>query len=125
MGRSKKKVVEAEPKIGHNGGPISEERKKQLAGYVSEIERWESEKAIIVADIGEIYNSAKDAGFDVKAMRSIVKDRKVEKAKRDAFEAVCDVYKHALGMLADLPLGQAAMPRSAQVDLEEAIASTH
>lgn len=121
----KKKVVEAEPKIGHNGGPITEERKKQLSGYISEIERWEREKAVIQADIGEIYNSAKDAGFDVKAMRVVVKDRRIERAKREAFEAVCDVYKHALGMLADLPLGQAAMPKSAQVDLEEAIANAH
>lgn len=121
----KKRIVEAEPKIGHNGGPITEERKKQLNGYISEIERWEREKAVIQADIGEIYNSAKDAGFDVKAMRAVVKDRRIEKARREAFEAVCDVYKHALGMLADLPLGQAAMPKPAQVDIEEAIASTH
>jgi uncharacterized protein (UPF0335 family) len=126
MGMAKKKrIVEAEPKIGHNGGPMTEERKKQLNGYVSEIERWEREKAVITADIGEIYNAAKDANFDVKAIRNVVKERKIEKAKREAFEAVCDVYKHALGMLADLPLGQAAMPKPAQVDLEEAIASTH
>lgn len=121
----KKKIVEDEPKIGHNGGPISEERKKQLAGYVSEIERWEAEKATIQADIGLIFNAAKDSGFDTKAIRAVIKDRKKSKQEREAFEAVCDVYKHALGMLADLPLGQAAMPRSTQVDLEEAIASTH
>jgi uncharacterized protein (UPF0335 family) len=121
----KKMIIEAEPKIGHNGGPMTEERKKQLNGYISEIERWEREKAIIQADIGEIYNAAKESNFDVKAIRVVVKERKIEKAKREAFEAVCDVYKHALGMLADLPLGQAAMPKSAQVDLEEAIASTH
>lgn len=119
----KKKIIEAEPKIGHNGGPMTEERKKQLNGYISEIERWEREKATIQADIGEIYNAAKDANFDVKAIRAVVKDRKIEKAKREAFEAVCDVYKHALGMLADLPLGQASMPKSDQVDLEEAIAA--
>lgn len=96
----KKRVIEAEPKIGHNGGPITEERKKQLAGYVSEIERWEAEKAIIQADIGQIFNSAKDAGFDTKAMRKVIKDRKKSKAEREAFDAVCDVYAHALGMLA-------------------------
>lgn len=111
MGR-KKKIVEAEPKIGHNGGPINDERKKQLAGYVSEIERWEAEKAVIVSDIAEIYTSAKDAGFDTKAIRTVIRDRKQDKAKREAFEAVCDAYKHALGMLADLSLGQAAMPRA-------------
>jgi uncharacterized protein (UPF0335 family) len=115
----KKKVVEAEPKIGHNGGPINDERKKQLAGYVSEIERWEGEKATIQADIGLIFNAAKDAGFDTKAMRVVIKDRKKSRAEREAFEAVCDAYKHALGMLADLPLGQASMPR------QEATTSAH
>lgn len=108
----KKKVVEAEPKIGHNGGPISEERRKQLGGYISEIERWEGEKATIQSDIGLIFNAAKDAGFDTKAMRAVIKDRKKSKAEREAFEAVCDAYKLALGMLADLPLGQAAMPQA-------------
>lgn len=107
----KKKIVEAEPKIGHNGGPISEERKKQLAGYVSEIERWEAEKATIQSDIGLIFNAAKDAGFDTKAMRAVIKDRKKSRAEREAFDAVCDAYRLSLGMLADLPLGQAAMPQ--------------
>lgn len=108
----RKKIIEDEPKIGHNGGPINEERKKQLAGYVSEIERWEGEKATIQADIGLIFNAAKDAGFDTKAIRAVIKDRKKSRAEREAFEAVCDAYKFALGMLADLPLGQAAMPRA-------------
>lgn len=110
MGR-KKRIVEDEPKIGHNGGPINDERKKQLAGYVSEIERWEGEKATIQSDIGLIFNAAKDAGFDTKAIRAVIKDRKKSRAERDAFEAVCDAYRLALGMLADLPLGQAAMPQ--------------
>jgi len=111
MGRKKKQTDIEDVKIGHNGGPISDERKKQLAGYVSEIERWEGEKATIQADIGQIFAAAKESGFDTKAMRVIIKDRKKSRAERDAFEAVCDAYKHALGMLADLPLGQAAMPR--------------
>lgn len=120
MARKKK---QPEPKIGHNGGPLTADRKKQLEGYISEVERWEAQKAIIVSDIGEIYASAKDAGFEVKAMRLIVKDRKIAKDKRDAFEAIVDVYKHALGMLSDLPLGEAAIKRATgpQVDLEEAI----
>jgi len=110
MARKKKQADIEDVKIGHNGGPISDERKKQLAGYVSEIERWEGEKATIQADIGLIFNAAKDAGFDTKAMRAVIKDRKKSRAERDAFEAICDAYKLALGMLADTPLGMAAMP---------------
>lgn len=65
MARRRKKVEE--PKIGHNGGPLTADRKKQLEGYISEIERWEEQKKIIVDDIGLIYTAAKDAGFEVRA----------------------------------------------------------
>jgi uncharacterized protein (UPF0335 family) len=109
MARRNRKNVE--PKIGQDGAALTADRKQQLAGYITEIERHESQKATIQADIGLCFNSAKDAGFDTKAMRAVLKDRKKSKAEREAFEAVVDVYKHALGMLADLPLGQAAMDR--------------
>jgi uncharacterized protein (UPF0335 family) len=109
MARKKK---QAEPKLGHNGGPLIAERAAQLKGYISEIERWEAEKQEIVDDIGEIYASANDAGFDTKAMRHIVKVRKADKQKQEALEHAVDVYKHALGMLADLPLGQSGLQRA-------------
>lgn len=111
MGRKKQPK---EPSIGHNGGPLDADRKAQLKGYISEIERWEAEKQEIVDDIGEIYASAKDAGFDTKAIRHIVKVRKADKQKQQALENAVDVYKHALGMLADTPLGEAAVERAAQ-----------
>lgn len=112
MGKRNRKVVE--PKIGENGSPLSADRKKQLEGYIAEIERHEGQKATIQADIGLCFNSAKDAGFDTKAMRVVLKDRKKSKAEREAFEAVVDVYKHALGMLADLPLGEAAISKATE-----------
>jgi uncharacterized protein (UPF0335 family) len=123
MGRRKKNAEQEEPKIGHNGGPLTADRKKQLEGYISEIERHEAQKATIQADIGLCFNSAKDAGFDTKAIRAVLKDRKKSKQEREAFEAVVDIYKHALGMLSDLPLGQSAMRRDLgeQVDIEQAI----
>lgn len=103
--------ADPDPKIGADGAALTDDRKKQLKGYMEEIERWESQKATIQADIGQIFASAKESGFDTKAMRVVLKDRKKSKAEREAFDAVVDVYKHALGMLADLPLGQAAMER--------------
>lgn len=106
MARKKK---QAEPKIGHNGGPLMADQKRQLDGYVSEIERSEAQKKIIVDDIGAIYASATDAGFDTKAIRHIIKVRKADRDKQAALENAVDVYKHALGMLSDLPLGIAAL----------------
>jgi uncharacterized protein (UPF0335 family) len=110
MARKKK---QAEPKLGHNGGPMMADQKRQLEGYISEIERSEAQKKLIVDDIGQIYASAAEAGFDTKAMRHIVKVRKADRAKQEALENAVEVYKHALGMLADLPLGQAAIARAA------------
>lgn len=107
-----RKSKQTEPKLGHNGGPLMPEQKDQLSGYISEIERQEEQKKQIVDDIGQIYASAKDAGFDTKAMRHIVKVRKADRAKQEALENAVDVYKQALGMLSDTPLGQAAIKRA-------------
>ena len=111
MARKKRNSEEIEPKIGADGAALPADRKKQLAGYISEIERWEAEKATIQADLGLIFVAAKDAGFDTKAMRVVIKDRKKSKTEIEAFDAVCDAYRFALGMLADLPLGKAAIAR--------------
>lgn len=52
---------------------------------------------------------AKSAGFDVKVMRRLVKERKMEPAIRQAFDALLDVYRRALGEYAATPLGEAAV----------------
>lgn len=106
----RKKVAEA--KIGHNGGPLMADQKRQLDGYISEIERWEVQKKEIADDISEIYASAGEAGFDTKALRHIVRVRKADRDKQAALESAVEVYKQALGMIADLPLGQAAIERA-------------
>lgn len=83
----------------------------QLRGIVERIERLEEDKAALVADIREVYSEAKANGFDVKTLRKVIALRKKEAAQRAEEEAMLEVYMKALGMLADLPLGQAAMAR--------------
>lgn len=107
MAKRRKKV--AESKIGHNGGPLMADQQRQLDGYIKEIERWEAQKKEIADDITEIYASAGETGFDTKAMRHIIKVRKADRAKQEALENAVEVYKQALGMLADTPLGAAAI----------------
>ena len=46
---------------------------KQLKSLVERIERLEEERAALTADIREIYAEAKSMGFDVKALRSVVR----------------------------------------------------
>ena len=83
-----------------------------LKSFIERIERLEAEKKAIADDIREVYAEAKAVGFDAKAMRELVKLRKVEPKQRQEQEAVLDTYKAALGMLLDTPLGQAAMHRA-------------
>ena len=83
------------------------------------------QKKYLADDIRDVYAEAKGNGYDVKALRAVVRMRKQDAEKRREHDALVETYAHALGMLADTPLGRAAMRRDIgrQVDLEEAIAS--
>lgn len=83
----------------------------QLQSIVERVERLEEEKKTIAADIKEIYAEAKGNGFDTKVLRKVISLRKKDANEREEEEAMLDLYLQALGMLADTPLGQAAMER--------------
>ncbi|MGC2341574.1 MAG: DUF2312 domain-containing protein [Methyloceanibacter sp.] len=72
--------------------------KDQLRAIVARIERLEEEKAALAADLREVYAEAKGNGFDVKAVRAVVRIRKQDENKRKEEEAVLVTYLHALGM---------------------------
>lgn len=68
----------------------------QLRSFVERIERLEEEKKGIADDVKEVYASAKAVGFDTKAMREVIKIRKMDQADRQEQEALLDVYLHAI-----------------------------
>lgn len=72
--------------------------KDQLRSFIARIERLEEEKAALSVDLREVYAEAKANGFDVKALRSVVRLRKQDEDKRREEEAVLTTYLHALGM---------------------------
>lgn len=74
---------------------------KQLRQLVEQIERLEEEKKQTASDIRDKYLEAKAVGFDVKALRQIVRLRKKSQQERQEEESVLEVYMHALGMLND------------------------
>jgi len=82
-----------------------------LHQIISRIEKLEDEKSTIGLDIKEVYAEAKSMGFDPKIIRKVVSIRAKDAAKRAEEEALLDSYMAALGMLADTPLGQAAIQR--------------
>ena len=70
----------------------------QLKAYIERIERLAEEKDSVSTDIKEVYAEAKGTGFDTKAMRTIIRLRKQDKAERKEAESILDLYKAALGM---------------------------
>jgi uncharacterized protein (UPF0335 family) len=74
-------------------GGIAGER---LRALIERIERLEEEKAAIAADIREIFAEAKSAGFDTKAMRQVIRLRRMDAADRRQMDELLDLYRQAL-----------------------------
>lgn len=74
------------------------ETKERIKSIVERVERLEEEKAAIAEDIKEIYAEAKCNGFDVKALKKIVKIRKMDEQKRREEQEILEIYLSAIGM---------------------------
>jgi uncharacterized protein (UPF0335 family) len=79
--------------------PATKFAKDQLKAIVERIERLEEEKKTISDDIRDVYAEAKGNGFDVKALRTIVRLRKQDANERQEQETILETYMQALGML--------------------------
>ena len=73
--------------------------KDQLKSIIERIERLEEEKKAISDDIRDVFAEAKGNGYDVKALRTIVRMRKQDANERAEQETILETYMQALGML--------------------------
>lgn len=73
--------------------------KGQLKAIIERIEKLEEEKKAISDDIKDVYGEAKGNGFDVKALRTIIRMRKQDADERQEQETVLETYMLALGMI--------------------------
>ncbi len=73
--------------------------KDQLKAIIERIERLEEEKKTISDDIRDVYAEGKGNGFDVKALRAIVRLRKQDPNERQEAETILETYMQALGMI--------------------------
>jgi uncharacterized protein (UPF0335 family) len=78
--------------------PATRFAKDQLKAVIERIERLEEEKKATSDDIRDVYAEAKGTGFDTKALRAIVRLRKLDSDERREQQEVLDTYLHALGM---------------------------
>jgi len=94
--------------MARKGGGANADR---LLSLIERVERLEDEKRQLAEDIKDIFAEAKSAGFDPKIMKQMIKERKLTQAEREEWEALCQTYRAALGMLDGTPLGDAARKR--------------
>lgn len=79
--------------IGHNSGVAAD----RLRAFVQRIERLEDEKSALTLDIADIYKEAKSSGFDVKALRTIIRRRKMDEQKRREQDELVALYEGVFG----------------------------
>jgi len=70
----------------------------QLRLFLERVERLNEEKSGLASDISDVYKEAKSTGFDTKAMKALVKLRKLEKHTRDEQDALIETYREAVGI---------------------------
>jgi uncharacterized protein (UPF0335 family) len=82
------------PGAGHNSKSIVAQ---DIKAFIERAERLENDRANIGADMRELFKEAKGKGFDVRAMRQVIKLRKMDKADRQEREAMVQLYLDAVG----------------------------
>lgn len=82
----------SEPQAGHNVNG-------QLKSIVERVENLNEQIKELRSDQSDIFKEAKGNGFDVKALRTIIKLRSQSPDDIAAQEAILDTYKQALGMI--------------------------
>ena len=76
---------------------LTETAREKLRQIVARVERLEEEKAEVAEQIKEVYGEAKAMGYDTKALRQVVRLRKVDRQEREEAEMVLDLYMQAVG----------------------------
>jgi uncharacterized protein (UPF0335 family) len=95
------------PSAGHNS--VDRDRLRSL---VERIESIESERAELASDVKDLLAEAKSSGFDVTAIRAVLRLRRQDKDERSAREELVQSYLEALGDYGTTPLGAAAIARA-------------
>lgn len=81
-------------KTGHNSLAVD-----ALKSTIARVEKLEEEKQGLSADIKDVFAEAKGNGLDVKAIRAIIKMRKVDADERANQMAIIKLYCDALGIV--------------------------
>jgi uncharacterized protein (UPF0335 family) len=78
---------------------IGDNVREQLKAYVERVERIRVEQKELSTDVADIYREAKGTGFDVKALKTVIRLRGQDASTRAEQDALVETYMHALGMI--------------------------
>ncbi|MBI1339889.1 DUF2312 domain-containing protein [bacterium] len=76
---------------------LTEAAREKLRLIVARIEKLEEERAEVAGQIKDVFGEAKSMGYDVKALRTVVRLRKQDRQKREEAQSILDTYLLALG----------------------------
>lgn len=82
----------------------------RLPTLVSRIERLEAERVDLSLSVKEIYTEARSAGYEVKILRKLIAERKLDSDKVSAAQSMLELYRDELTAFESTPLGRASAP---------------
>jgi uncharacterized protein (UPF0335 family) len=72
--------------------------KEQLEQYINQIEKLEEEKFELSEAIKDIFDVASSSGFDKKAMKAVLRLKKLDRNQLAEQDAILELYRQALGI---------------------------
>ncbi|MBF0185354.1 MAG: DUF2312 domain-containing protein [Magnetococcales bacterium] len=69
---------------------------EELIAFIDRIERLEEEKAVVSDHIKTVYAEAKSSGFDTKALREVIKRRKLDRNTVEELDSLVEMYEQAI-----------------------------
>lgn len=92
-----------------NDRAIDPGTRQLLADYIERVESLEAEKSEVAAKIKVEHALMASNGFDIPALKQILKDRKSDDIKSVEKREIAAVYRRALATLNGTPLGDWAL----------------
>lgn len=97
-----------------DGNIVDSSNRPPLASYVQRASNLMDERDVINEDLRAVIGEAKEAGYESKILREVIREYRTDPEARNTRYAVLDSYRQELGLFADTPLGQATVEREAQ-----------
>lgn len=81
---------------GAAAAALTQAAKEKLKQMVAAIERIEEEKAEVNGQIKDKYAEAKSMGYDTKALRALIRRRRLDRQEREEQDAILETYEMAI-----------------------------